>query len=119
MGSLLSECQRGSGSRVTFGAAVPAAAPRRLHAPSQHSIHSQPAAPLTALAALGQQHKGGEGLQAKLVGSKLALGVGLELGHRHLAARHLARQLSIVALQALQAEGRSGTGVMHSIVIQD
>ena len=45
--------------------------------PPPSPVSPPPQAALTALAALGQQHQGGEGLQPKLLGSKLALGVGL------------------------------------------
>lgn len=66
---------------------------------------------LTALAALGQQHKGREGLQAKLVCRKVALNIGLELGHSDVAARQLVCQLSVVSLQALHVADKTGGAI--------
>lgn len=75
---------------------------RKKHARASNSIRpGLPGTPLTALATLGQQHDRGEGLQAELVGSKVALHVSLELGHSHMAASHLLRQLTVAGLQRL------------------
>jgi hypothetical protein len=61
MGSLLSECQQGSGSRVTFGAAVPALPlgtcmhpPSTPSTASQQGRHSPPLPPLGSSTRVGK-----------------------------------------------------------------
>ena len=59
-------------------AAQSAAATDEQHPQSCWDEHQHRYPPLTALAVLGQQRQGGEGLEAKLVGRKVALHVSLQ-----------------------------------------
>jgi hypothetical protein len=71
---------------------------------------------LTALGGLGQQHDGGEGLEPKLVGGKLALSIRLELGDRHVAALQLLGEHRVLRLERL-AELAPGRVQRHKRVL--